>query len=145
MEENGVIDEDQTAKFEQSISKPPADEIDNTSPVYTTTDPKEETRTSQMSKLREPELEEQIDSNIDKILTILCKVVVSECVTDMASSDIILKPTDPPIEVGERRMITQDIPHTEHILNSDENLTKPLLERDEFVGKMYNINSDHFH
>ena len=92
---------------------------------------------SQFSKNHE---EEQIDYNIEKILKILCKVVVSECITDIASSNIIQK-QDPPIEVGERRMIT----NAENIINSDENLTKPLLERDEFVGKMYNINSDHFH
>ena len=42
-------------------------------------------------------------------------------------------------------MNTQGTPHAENILNSDENLTKPLLEQDDFVGKMYNINSDHFH
>ena len=42
-------------------------------------------------------------------------------------------------------MNTQGTPHAENILNSDENLTKPLLERDDFVGKMYNINSDHLH
>ena len=42
-------------------------------------------------------------------------------------------------------MMKQDGAQLDHILNSDENLTKPLLEKEEFVGKMYNIRSDHLH
>ena len=41
---------------------------------------------SQMSKLRESRLYDQVDFNVDKILKILCKVLVSEAITNIADA-----------------------------------------------------------
>ena len=39
---------------------------------------------SQMSKLRESRLEDQVDHHIDKILKILCKVLYIEAISEVA-------------------------------------------------------------
>ena len=38
-----------------------------------------------MSKLRESRLEEQVDYNVDKIMHILCKILMSEVTNELAS------------------------------------------------------------
>ena len=43
------------------------------------------TRISQMSKLRESRLEEQVDYNVDKIMHILCKILMSEVTNELSS------------------------------------------------------------
>ena len=39
-----------------------------------------------MSKLRESRLEEQVDHHVDKILQILCKVLISEVTTEVVQT-----------------------------------------------------------
>ena len=39
-----------------------------------------------MSKLRESRMEEQVDYNVDKIMNILCKVLISEVTNDIAET-----------------------------------------------------------
>ena len=39
-----------------------------------------------MSKLRESRMEEQVDYNIDKIMNILCKVLISEVTNNIAET-----------------------------------------------------------
>lgn len=38
-----------------------------------------------MSKLRESRLDEQVDYNVDKIMQILCKVLISEVTNELAT------------------------------------------------------------
>ena len=70
--EHGLSNEDQNAKFEHSLqgNDPVNDSVAE--------------RVSQMSKLRESKLDQQVDYNVEKILKILCKVLISEVTTEIA-------------------------------------------------------------
>lgn len=79
--ENEIINEDQTENFEHSIDAPEMIEES----MLAMTDKKASPRISQMSTLRESKLDDQVDYNVDKILKILCKVLISEVTTEIVS------------------------------------------------------------
>ena len=66
------------------------------------------------STLRESKLEDQVDYNVDKILQILCKVLISEVTTDLAQKNDAKEETkekaEPgsPIKPGEQYLTIQE-------------------------------------
>ena len=88
------------------------------------------TRISQMSKLRESRLEDQVDYNVDKIMHILCKILMSEVTNELAAYQ---RPT------GQRHnMIVYERPYEEQVppvVNSNPIIPETVAMIDEATSK----------